>query len=63
MSEITSSRMVIKADGSKQPFSLEKLTNRINRLTEGLNTQFMMIQSCIDKVVKYAHNGKFAPSY
>lgn len=59
MSDTTSSRMVIKADGSKQPFSLEKLTNRINRLTDGLNTEYMMIQSCIDKVVKYAQNGKF----
>lgn len=58
MTEISQTKMVTKADGTKQPFSIEKLNARINNLTSGLKTEHMMIQTCIDKVVKYAHNGK-----
>lgn len=51
--------MVIKEDGSKQLFDVEKIRIRINNLTDNLSTEHMMIESCIGKIVKYAHNGKF----
>jgi len=41
-----------------QPFDAQKIQSRIDRLLHGLNTQYMMIPSCVDKVVKYAHSGK-----
>jgi transcriptional regulator NrdR family protein len=51
-------KQVTKRDGSKQEFSVEKLRNRVDQLLEGLEVQYMGIDACIDKVVKYAHAGK-----
>jgi transcriptional regulator NrdR family protein len=50
--------MVIKDDGTKQPFSVDKITARVEKLMDGLNREHMMVQTCIEKVVKYAQNGK-----
>ena len=55
----TTTKMVVKADGTRQPFDVEKIKKRVDRLLTGLSTDHMMIPTCIDKVVKYAHNGKF----
>jgi transcriptional regulator NrdR family protein len=52
-------KLVTKRDGSSQEFSVDKLRNRVNQLLEGLETQYMGIDGCINKVVKYAHSGKF----
>ena len=60
MTETPTTKMVIKRDGSKQPFSVDKISARIENLVTGLATKYMMTESCVDKVVKYAHNGKFS---
>lgn len=52
-------KLVTKTDGSTQEFSVEKLRARVDNLLEGLETQYMGIDGCINKVVKYAHAGKF----
>ena len=54
---------MIKRDGRKEPFSQEKITKRLNNLLEDLETEYMGIEQCIDKVVKYAHTGKFLQSF
>ena len=51
-------KQVTKRDGSQQEFSVVKLRNRVDQLLEGLEVQYMGIDSCINKVVKYAHGGK-----
>jgi transcriptional regulator NrdR family protein len=55
-------KMVIKRDGTTQPFSVEKLQNRVNNLLDGLKSEFMGIPGCIAKVEKYAQNCKFTNS-
>ena len=56
----TPKKMVTKANGSTQEFSEAKVRARINNLLEGLATEYMGIESCIKKVVTYAHSGKFS---
>ena len=51
--------MVTKRDGSQQPFSEDKIRKRIDNLLEGLQTQYMSIDICVNKIVKYAHSGKY----
>lgn len=55
---LTPTKMVTKADGTKQAFSADKITARIDNLMTGLCRDHMMLHTCIDKVVKYAHSGK-----
>ena len=52
-------KLVTKRDGSTQEFSVEKLRNRVDQLLEGLVTEYMGIDGCLNKVVKYAHAGKY----
>lgn len=55
----TAAKMVIKSNGESQEFSVEKLKKRVSHLLEGLSTEYMAIDQCIDKVAKYAQSGKF----
>jgi transcriptional regulator NrdR family protein len=50
----TTAKMVIKSNGKSQEFSVEKLKKRVGHLLEGLSTEYMAIDQCIDKVSKYA---------
>lgn len=56
---VQTQKTVTKADGSTQAFDTQKLHNRVNQLLEGLAVEYMGIEGCINKVVKYAHSGKF----
>ena len=56
--ELVTKKLVTKRDGSSQEFSVDKLRARVDNLLEGLETKYMGIDGCIDKVVKYAHSGK-----
>ena len=57
MTEVVT-KMVTKRDGSKQAFAVEKIQKRVNSLINGLHQDHMMIPTCIEKVIKYAHSGK-----
>ena len=59
MSETKLTKMVTKRDGTKQEFQIAKLQKRVDALLTGLETDHMGIQGCINKVVKYAHTGKY----
>ena len=52
-------KLVTKANGNTEEFSGEKLRKRVEALLEGLSVEYMSIDTCIDKVVKYAHSGKY----
>lgn len=63
MSQTTTvQKMVTKENGDKQAFEISKLRARIENLTADLATQYMGIDGCVDKIVKYAHNGKYYTS-
>ena len=51
-------KFVTKKDGSSQEFSVDKLRARVDNLLEDLETEYMNVDACIKKVVKYAHSGK-----
>ena len=51
-------RLVTKLDGTKVPFSEEKLRTSLNAQLEGLNIEFINIDIIMTKVSSGLYNGK-----
>ena len=53
------SKLVTKANGATEEFSIAKLKKRIEPLLEGLAVEYMSIDTIVDKVAGYAHSGRY----
>lgn len=51
-------KMVTKRDGRVEEFSTDKLRKRMDQLNDGLATEYMGLDACLQKVSAYAHSGK-----
>lgn len=56
----TEGKLVIKRDGSKQPFDSNKILHRIKNLAYGLNSEYVTLQEVVDKVATGLSDGKFS---
>ena len=50
-------KFVVKKDGTEQELDEQKIRNRIDKLVYGLAAEYMGLDGCVEKVVKYAHSG------
>ena len=56
--EMGTTRLVTKLDGTKVPFSEEKLRTSLNAQLEGLNVEYLNIDIIMSKVSSGLYNGK-----
>ena len=52
-------KMVVKADGTEEPFSVEKLHSHLSKLLEDLNKEYINLDIIIGKVTAGLPSGKF----
>lgn len=52
--------LIQKRDGTKQPFSKDKLIKRVESLAEGLDKEYVTFEAVVDKVENGIYDGKIA---